>query len=298
MKQLTALISGANGYIAQHLIKKLRASQYEVITASRGSNSDHFMNFSEPDHIAQLKIPGIDIMIHTVSPNEGLYRDDPYKGLAENATGIHAALDFCVRNNIPRFIYFSSFHVFGKSEGMLREHTPVAPINDYGLSHTVAEQTVAMYNRQQKIKAWIIRPANVYGVPIDCDMFNRWNLIPFNFCQQAARHRSITLQSTGQQLRNFVAVQDVCSLAQWMMEQQPVERIYHAYGKETISVLQYAQLVQQIAWEKFKLKIDVRFAKGEEQVVAFDFGSKRGYEPQHTLAVFVEEMMNKLLAKQ
>ncbi|MCR8659880.1 NAD-dependent epimerase/dehydratase family protein [Paenibacillus endoradicis] len=298
MKQPTVLISGANGYIAQHLIERLRTKQYQVTTASRGGNSDFYMDFSQPYQISLQDITNIDVMIHTVSPNEELYRTDPYRGLSENATGIHAALDFCVRNHIPRFIYFSSFHVFGKSVGALREQTSLAPINDYGLAHSVAEQTVAMYDRQQKVNTWIIRPSNLYGVPINCDAFTRWYLIPFNFCTQAVQHRSITLQSTGQQLRNFVAIQDVCCAVERIIEQRPVERIHHVYGKETLSVLQYAQLVQQIAWEKFKLEIDVKFAEGNEQVVTFDFGSEHPYEPKHTIAVFVEEMLSKLLAQQ
>jgi len=297
MKQTAVLISGSNGYIAQHLIKRLKAKQYQVFTASRGSDSDHYMDFSQANRIANLDIANIDVMIHTVSPKEELYRTDPYQGLAENATGIHAALDFCVRNHIQRFIYFSSFHVFGKSSGIITEHTPIAPINDYGLAHSVAEQTVAMYDRQQKVNTWIIRPSNLYGVPIDCDLFARWYLIPFNFCKQAVEHRSITLQSSGQQLRNFVAVQDVCYNIEQIIEQQPVERIHHAYGRDTLSVLQYAQLVQVIAWEQFNLEVDVKYAEGNEQVVTFHFGSEHRYEPQHTIAVFVEEMLSKLLGR-
>ncbi|URN95363.1 MAG: NAD(P)-dependent oxidoreductase [Candidatus Pristimantibacillus lignocellulolyticus] len=298
MKQTTVLISGSNGYIAQHLIVMLRALQYQVITTSRGSDSDHYMDFSQANHIANLDIANIDVMIHTVSPKEELYRTDPYRGLSENATGIHAALDFCVRNHISRFIYFSSFHVFGKTSGLITEHTPIAPINDYGLAHSVAEQTVAMYDRQQKVNTWIIRPSNLYGVPVDCDLFARWYLIPFNFCKQAVEHRSITLLSTGQQLRNFVAVQDVCCTVEQIIEQQPVERIHHVYGCETLSVLQYAQLVQKIAKEKFNHEIDVTYAEGEEQVITFDFSSIHEHEPQHTLAVFVEDMLSKLLARQ
>lgn len=203
MKLKTVLISGAEGYIALHLIKILNEHGYHVLTASRNPCSDIYMDFSKPEQIANLEIDGIDAMIHTVSPNESLYKTEIYHAVSENTTGIHSALDFCVKNHIHNFLYFSSFHVFGNKEGLLDETTLVAPCNDYGLGHYIAEQTVQMYDRQRKLRAWIIRPSNLFGVPVDCEKFKRWNLIPFAFCKEAVEHRSITLLTPGSQLRNL-----------------------------------------------------------------------------------------------
>lgn len=298
MKSNTILISGANGYIALHLAQCLKKHHYNVLTATRDSGGDLGMDFSKPTEVASLISNGIDTMIHTVSPNEMLYKTDPYRALSENVTGIRAALDFCKNNNIKNFIYFSSFHVFGVQEGKLTESTPVAPSNDYGLAHYTAEQTVRMYHRANLLNAWIVRPSNLFGVPVNLNTFKRWNLIPFLFCREAVESNTITLLTPGSQLRNFVGVSDVCKKVKWILEQRPKERLFHAYGNETMSVLQFALLVQKVALEIFGMPVRIIRPEGNDRVADFDFTSvnePQGLEPNDRLETFVVDLLKALL---
>lgn len=298
MRSKTILISGAEGYIALHLAKYLRKHHYIVMTATRGRGGDLKMDFSEPSEVAALISHGIDTMIHMVSPNEALYKTDPYRALSENAAGIHAALDFCRNNNINDFIYFSSFHVFGMQGGKLTENTPVAPRNDYGLAHYNAEQTVQMFDRTNQVNGWIIRPSNLFGVPVNLNTFKRWNLIPFLFCREAVQSNEITLLTPGNQLRNFVGVSDVCKKVLWILEQRPKERIFHAYGNETLSVLQFALLVQKVALEIFQIPVQIIRPEGYDQVAEFEFTSVNDHpslEPSDELETFVVELLKALL---
>lgn len=301
MRKKTVLISGANGYIALHMAQMLRKINYNVMTATRDKSGNLRMDFSNPSEVASLKSCEIDVMIHTVSPNEALYKTDPYRALSENAAGIHAALDFCRNNNIKDFIYFSSFHVFGTREGRLTEYTPVTPRNDYGLAHYTAEQTVQMFDRTNQVNSWVVRPSNLFGVPVDCEKFKRWNLIPFLFCKEAADRHTITLLTPGNQLRNFVGISDVCKKVLWILEQSPEERILHAYGNETMSVMQYALLVQKVALEIYDLPVRIVRPEGNDQVVDFEFTSLNDnpdLTPTDELEIFVKEMLQVLLIKQ
>ncbi|MWC30903.1 NAD-dependent epimerase/dehydratase family protein [Paenibacillus sp. MMS18-CY102] len=300
MKTKTVLISGANGYIALHLAEMLKVQGYNVLTATRDLHGDIQMDFTTPPEVASLRCRGIDAMIHTVSPNEKLYKTDPYRALSENAAGIHAALDFCRNNEIKDFIYFSSFHVFGTQSGKLTEDSPIVPRNDYGLAHYVAEKTVQMFDRTNQVNGWVIRPSNLFGVPVDCDKFKRWNLIPFLFCKEAVENHAITLMTPGSQLRNFVGVNDVCKKVHWILEHRPDERIFHAYGNETLSVLQYAQLVKKIALETFNLPVQIIRPDGNDQVVDFEFTTQYdipNLKPKDDLKTFVNEMLNDFLAR-
>ena len=298
MKKKTVLISGAGGYIALHIAQALQQQGYLIRKASRNMDADFFMDFSMPNSISSLRAGGIDAMIHTVSPHEALYKSDPLRALAEQTVGIHSALDFCVNNRIQDFIYFSSFHVFGVSSGRLVETSPVAPCNDYGLAHCIAEQAALMYDRQQKVNAWILRPSNLFGVPVDCDIFKRWSLIPFAFCQEAVEHGTITLRTPGNQLRNFVGVSDVCKIVSHVLEQRPKERIFHAYGNQTLSVFQYAQLVQRIALDVFGLTVHIIRPDGRETCPEFEFLSLYDQlTPAEPLDTFIEKMLAVLLTR-
>lgn len=301
MRPKKILISGAEGYIALHLAQKLRKKNYNVMTATRSIGGDIRMDFSNPSEVASLNSSGIDAMIHTVSPNEVLYKTDPYRALTENSVGIHAALDFCKNNDIKDFIYFSSFHVFGTSKGELIEDTPVAPRNDYGLAHCVAEQTVKMFDHTNQLNAWVVRPSNLFGVPVNCEKFKRWNLIPFLFCKEAVEHNTITLMTPGNQLRNFVGVSDVCKKVQWILEQRPTERVFHAYGNETMSVFQYALLVQKIALEIFHIPVRIIRPDGNDHLIDFNFTSlydNPNLRPSDELETFVKEMLKVLLTRE
>jgi UDP-glucose 4-epimerase len=300
MKPKTVLISGADGYIAHHLIQLLRKHNYKVMTATRNTSGNLKMDFSNPYEITSQNISGIDAMIHMVSPNETLYKTDSYRALSENAAGIHAALDFCTKNNISDFIYFSSFHVFGIQKERLVENTPVSPINDYGLAHCAAEQTVQMFDRTNQVNAWVVRPSNLFGVPENCEKFKRWNLIPFLFCKEAVERNTITLLTPGNQLRNFVGVSDVCRKVHWILEHRPADRIFHAFGKETMSVLQFAFLVQKVAQEIFHLTVKVLYPEGNNEVINFNFTSLYNDPdllPKDQLETFVKEMLKVLLTK-
>lgn len=297
MKLKKILLSGADGYIALHIAKMLKEYGYEVITATRSQGGDLTMDFSNPSAVAALQVDDVDAMVHTVSPNEELYKTDIYRAVTENSAGIHAALDFCVNNHIRDFIYFSSFHVFGNQTGRLVETTPAAPSNDYGLAHCIAEQTVQTYNRSGKVNTWIVRPSNLFGVPVDCSRFKRWNLIPFAFCKEAAEHNTITLLTSGDQLRNFVGISDVCRRLMWILEQRPVERLIHAFGRETMSIYQYALRVQKIAFEVLQQQVQIIRPAGETQAVDFEFASingNPGLAPLAKIEDFVAEMLKVL----
>jgi UDP-glucose 4-epimerase len=294
----TVLISGANGYIGRHLVKMLKSNNYNVITATRHLGGDLIMDFSNPLRVSRMDYSNIDVMIHMVSPNEELYKHDPYQALTENTVGIHAALDFCKNNNIRDFIYGSSFHIFGKQSGILNEDTSATPYNDYGLAHYTAEQTVHMFNRTNQVNAWVIRPSNIFGIPESIEEFKRWNLIPFAFCKEAVENGKITLFTSGSQIRNFVGVSDVCEKLLWIIENRPIYRIMHAYGNDTMSVLNYAYLVQKVALDRFNIPVQIIRPNGEEEVVSFQFTSLYNcpeLSPKEDLETFVCEMLKELL---
>ncbi|CAI6081303.1 dTDP-glucose 4,6-dehydratase [Paenibacillus sp. JJ-100] len=294
----TILISGANGYIGLHMSALLKKMNFKVITATRDTGGDIKMDYTEPAEIVNMELNNVDAMIHFVSPNENLYSEAPHKALAENAAGVHAALVFCEKNKIPSFIYVSSFHVFGNSEGELNEETPISPRNNYGLAHCTAEETVKLFDRTNRVKTWIVRPSNVFGIPQDLNKFKRWNLIPFSFCKQAVEEKQIILLTSGRQYRNFVGVSDLCQKILWIVEKEPINRIIHAYGTSTLSVLKYAELVKHIAEEKFGVSVDIIKSERNDEVVNFDFTSlykSPELSPKDRLEEFVTLMLDRLL---
>lgn len=238
------LVTGANGYIGTHLVEYFTGQSKQVLSASRNGESDVFMDFSSPKQVASLKIKGIDMVIHTVFPKEQFIKQEPLKALAEGILSIRAILDFCVNNQIKRFLYFSSFHVLGRQTGEINELTDPMPVTDYGYLHYMAEQMVEYYSKAKGILGTCVRLSNVYGLPASSGSVTRWNLTPFSFCREAVLNRKIVLQSSGMQKRNFVHINNVLNCTQFALE-NPQYPLLHCYGEETYSIYEFAQCVCQ-----------------------------------------------------
>lgn len=250
------LVTGANGYIGSHTVEYLRALGYTVLTAKRDGTGDIDMDFSNPDQITDISISGIDAVVHTVSPKETMIKSNSYSAILEGVLGIKSILDFCVKNDIPRIIYLSSFHAIGKSSGNADESSVPAPLNDYGMIHYFAEQMVGYYTRTGKLDGSSIRPSNVYGMPISENAAGRWDLTPFSFCYDAVMKSKIILKTSGIQKRNFVHVTNVAKCIRHLIEISDIP-VLHCSGPQTLSVREFAQMVCFVAGDVLAQEIQL-----------------------------------------
>ena len=131
------------------------------------------------------------------------------------------------------------------TNGNLSEVSDTNPLNDYGLTHYLSEKIVENICSQNNINYIIVRPTNIYGLPENINEFNRWSLVPFLFVKQAIEKASISLTSSGEQLRNFVSVEDVIRRFDYLGK----ESVVNAYGTDTLSIYEFANKVANKALE-------------------------------------------------
>ena len=73
----------------------------------------------------------LDYCIHAASYNEFFESGYPEKALAVNVLGTRNILEVLRTKTIKKFIYFSTFHVYGQQEGVVTERLELNPQNDY-----------------------------------------------------------------------------------------------------------------------------------------------------------------------
>lgn len=208
MKVKRALVTGATGYLGGAIARAFSDSEWQVLTAGRKECSSLIMDFSRPESIHNhppLDVP-VDLCVHVAAAHEIVCSKDPLLAMTVNVLGTRALIEWCIKQKITRFIYVSTFHVFGNNQGDLVETVTPLASNDYGLSHLLAEETAFMFDRRGDIDVRVLRPSNLIGVPSEWTSFDRWTLAPFDFCFQAARNRQIILKSSGRQIRNWVGL--------------------------------------------------------------------------------------------
>lgn len=214
---MKVLITGANGFIGSYLAHFLLRRGYTVIATARAFHptTRKLLQGAEQielDVMDTQRLDGLslqaDILIHTATANDIISKNTA-AGIGLSAVGTRNMLDWAVKNRIERCMVFSTFQVYGTElTGTITESSPLHVQNDYGMNHLFAELYAEMYSRQGRIRTVAVRPSNVYGRLLT-GSFNRWSLVPGCFCKEAVEKGTITLLSSGLQLRNFVNLENL-----------------------------------------------------------------------------------------
>lgn len=254
------LITGSTGFLGEKISKIFVENGWKVLIAGRGSNADIYMDFNKPSDITNIIIHDkkIDLCIHAAAANEVECEKNSVEAYNINCNGTNALAEFCIKNNIKRIFYLSTFHVFGSQVGNLDEKAEPIPKNQYGLTHYIAEQTLMMISRNKQISTTIIRLPNIIGAPVSWKNFRRWSLAQFDFCVDCQKNKTIKLNSQGLQIRNWISLDYVANELIRMADSSNIKSLYHLVGKD-ISILSLANIISE-TWEKLyneKIKICV-----------------------------------------
>ncbi|HHB93638.1 MAG TPA: NAD-dependent epimerase/dehydratase family protein, partial [Campylobacterales bacterium] len=115
------LITGGLGNLGSWLTEYFSNRNYTVTILSKNINNqldkDYRVIQSDITDIDDLKNKLADIefdyCIHTASYNEFFHNDYPQKALLVNSLGTRNIIEILKDKNLKRFIYLSTFHVYG-----------------------------------------------------------------------------------------------------------------------------------------------------------------------------------------
>lgn len=268
---MNILITGGLGYIggrvANYLKEKDPSSNIFLTTRDIHRKlplwTDKFipvqMDVLDESSIANcMKNKDIDIIIHLAALNEIDSMKNPDLALEVNTKGTYRLLYLANINNINKFIYLSTFHVYGEtSAGVITEETPTRPFHPYAISHRAAEDFVAFFNHYHKMDTLILRLSNGYGYPMHKEI-NRWTLAFNDFCKQAVTTSRIVLKSSGKQFRDFISLHDVARAIYHFLFAIPDkwgDGLYNLGGDRSLSILKVVQIISDTYQEKYRKKI-------------------------------------------
>jgi len=266
---MNILITGGLGYIggriANYLKEKDPKSNILLTTSNKDKKlplwADKFtvleMNLLDEDSITNcLENRDIDAVIHLAALNEIDSMKDPELALKVNTYGTYKLLSIA-KGKVDRFIYFSTFHVYGKvANSVITEETPTKPSHPYATTHRVAEDHVTFFNHHHKMKTLIFRLSNGYGYPMDISI-NRWTLVFNDLCKQAVTSGKIALNSSGKQHRDFISLHDVARAVHHFLFLTPdkwKENLYNLGGNCSMSILDVAKKIADVYKAKYNKK--------------------------------------------
>jgi UDP-glucose 4-epimerase len=256
------LVTGGNGAVGSHLVKKLLEQSAKVIVLDDFSQSSQ-KNLSSNKNLKIIRgnITNEKILKKTFSTkydyvfhlaarfaNE-LSVKDPMEDLKVNTQGTLQVLLHSSKQNLKRFIYTSSSSLYGVQNAILFKETLIPnPSTPYAASKLSAEHYCNAIGKLTGLKYSIVRLSNSYG-PFDPPGKFR-NVIP-NFFDAAMKNKNIVITGTGNETRDFTFVDDtVNGIILAATKKQAEKQIFNlGTGKET-KILKIAKIILELTKSK------------------------------------------------
>jgi dTDP-glucose 4,6-dehydratase len=205
---------------------------------------------------------------------------DPF--VRTNVMGTHCLLEAARRAGVARFIQISSDEVYGPiAEGRAAgPDSPLAPSNPYAASKAAADLLVAAAWRTHRLPAIITRCTNNYGPYQHPEKF-----VPV-LALAALQGRTMPIYGDGQQVRNWIHVEDHCRVLAAILTAGEPGRVYTIAGDSSLRNLDLAGRLLALAGETGASIRHVADRPGHDRRYELDDTATRrelGWQPQVAL---------------
>lgn len=254
------LITGAAGQIGSGLSKRLvDKHELTLVDNLRNGYEENLKNdaneFIAPFHNIDVstdelfshcgtKFDSYDVIIHlaaiTSLPD---CESNPLETLRINVGGTANVLEFARKLNVPHVVFASTSAVYENNDvETFTEDLEVSPRLYYSLSKKMCEDLIESYRENYGMTATILRFFNVFGP--DGDQ-TRPNPPLLNFVvRELNKGQSPILSGDGEQVRDFIWVNDIVSMLELCLEKQPND-VFNVSSGVAVSVNQLSTWVAE-----------------------------------------------------
>ena len=240
---MLTVVTGAAGFIGSRLVAGLNhAGRREILAVDNLENPDKFRNLvdcefedylDKRDFLARLRAHefegAIDAVLHQGACSDTMQSDGRYM-MQNNYEYSKTLLEWCQIEEIP-LLYASSAAVYGAGNAFREERRCESPLNIYGYSKFLFDQLVR--SRLSGLSAQVagFRYFNVYG-PNETHK-GRMASVAFHATNQFIDTGKVKLfegsggYASGEQLRDFVHVDDIVRVNLHFLERRELSGIYN-----------------------------------------------------------------------
>ena len=239
---MRVIITGANGFLGQHLSIFLTSKLIEVIASGRGHCRIEYNYFPtikyveanitnalEVDKLLANNTP--DWVIHCAAmskPNDCHF--NPEECILQNVTATNNIINACKQSG-AKLLYLSTDFIFGENGPHSEEDIPL-PLNFYGESKLMAEELV----KSSGLLWAIVRPVLIYGKQLTGTppSFLHW--------VKNSLEKKQPIKVVNDQFRTPTLITDICA-GIYRIIQQDEQGTFHLSGNEILTPYQMAVML-------------------------------------------------------
>jgi nucleoside-diphosphate-sugar epimerase len=261
----TILISGASGFLPAYLVETLmhinlvnKDANIKIIGLVRNISKakERFMQYENSEKLEFLvqdvceKITinyKIDFIIHAASQaSPKYYGKDPVGTINANLIGTTNLLELARRNNVEKFLFFSSSEVYGQlneediptMEDKFGSIDPCNVRSCYSEGKRAGETICISWKQQYNIPVVIVRPFHTYGPGMDLND----GRVYADFIKNIVNNENIEMKSDGSAIRAFCYISDATIAFFKVLLNGEIGVAYNiGNDKNTCSILQLAE---------------------------------------------------------
>ena len=252
------LITGAAGQIGSGLARLLNEKGHELTLVDNLRNG-YLSNLKDDSDVPIAPFYQVDIATEDLFKYcDGEYdviihlaaitslpdcESNPLETIRINVSGTANVLEFARKNSVPHVVFASTSAVYENNDvKVFTEDLEVNPRLYYSLSKKMAEELVHSYRENYGVKVTILRFFNVFGP--DGDQ-TRPNPPLLNFVyRELNKGKAPVLSGDGEQVRDFIWVEDIVSMLELCMLKQPND-VFNVCTGVAVSVNQISQWVAE-----------------------------------------------------
>ena len=313
------LITGGNGFIAFNFIKMMLETDYELVSIDNLSLSKYLNHETINIKSDKLKFIECDIVSNDVCEFIKKYKFDAIVNFAAeshvdksihssnlfvdtNIKGTNNLLACCndliKKGDLPsyfRFIQVSTDEVYGsltQTEPAFTESSILKPTNPYSASKASADLIAMSYFKTHHFPVMITRCSNNFG-PYQYPE----KLIPLAI-NNIINNKKIPIYGNGQQIRDWIYVEDHCLGIKKVLEQGQLGQIYNFGGYSELTNLEIIEKIiqimkpnetsnQYIEYVQDRPGHDTRYAINPKKAL-----NELGWKPSHNFMNAIDETVN------
>ena len=201
-------------------------------------------------------VKDVDIIIHFAGMTGiPLCANNPQKAAENNFVGTKNLIDAAIEEGVSKFIYASSFAVYGHPPKMITENSPIKPVSVYGNLRRACEHLVNAADELYDMSALIFRQSNMFGKGL-CEKRSLINILADRILDK----KPMKIFGDGTQVRNFLHVRDTAESYKIAIE-SGISGTYNLGGYENISVNEVVKIANEVSEDVLGYTVPVEYYK-------------------------------------